>query len=423
MISNAYTYYMSQYGNKVNAKYDTHTKNQLKSSYGKVLKSNSLTPTYKVDISEAAQKYAIDLKEHARELGYIVRDLSDEKSGEMTYKKTACSDNPEAIAVKYIGDGQASDVPGIEMSVKQLAGSQVNTGNYLQPDSKLLQSGTHTFELSINNLTYEFEFNVSEEETTGDVQGKIARLINRSDIGLKSSIVTDQLGNTAIRMESDATGVAGIKPTIFNISSNEGDMVETLGFDRVTEYPSNAVYTVDGKEYNSMSNDIHINNIYEVKLLNVTRETSVKVGMSADEDAVVESISDLIGGYNKLFLVTKDDANKRFAGNDRLQREFARIAMAHRATLGHSGLTIEDDGSVAVNREEIAKVAGSGKLGEVFAQLNDFKKDIQRKAESIATNPMNYVNNKIVAYKNPNKTITDPYNTSMYSGMMFDGLV
>ena len=67
MISSVYSYYLAQYGHKTNSKYDTHTKAQLKNTYGRVLKSNSQTPTYKTDMSEAAQKYAIDLKENARE--------------------------------------------------------------------------------------------------------------------------------------------------------------------------------------------------------------------------------------------------------------------------------------------------------------------------------------------------------------------
>lgn len=43
--------------------------------------------------------------------------------------------------------------------------------------------------------------------------------------------------------------------------------------------------------------------------------------------------------------------------------------------------------------------------------------------DDISINPMNYVNNKIVAYKNPHKPVNDPYNLSAYSGMMFNGYI
>ena len=89
MISTAYSYYISQYGHKASTKYDTHTKSQLKDTTKRVRNVNSRTPVYKVDVSEKAQKYAIDLKEHAREITNIAKDLSDETSGDLTYRKNA----------------------------------------------------------------------------------------------------------------------------------------------------------------------------------------------------------------------------------------------------------------------------------------------------------------------------------------------
>ena len=76
MISSVYSYYLSQYGHRMNSKYDTHTRSQLKNTYSKVVKINSQTPVYKLDLSSAAQKYAIDLKENARALENITQDLS-----------------------------------------------------------------------------------------------------------------------------------------------------------------------------------------------------------------------------------------------------------------------------------------------------------------------------------------------------------
>ena len=156
MISSVYSYYLSQYGHRMNSKYDTHTRSQLKNTYSKVVKINSQTPVYKLDLSSAAQKYAIDLKENARALENITQDLSDSSSGEMTFKKSA----------QYIGDSSlASDDESFDINVKQLAASQINTGNYLHPRSRLVKAGDYSFDLSINNVTYEFQFSVESSET------------------------------------------------------------------------------------------------------------------------------------------------------------------------------------------------------------------------------------------------------------------
>lgn len=418
MISSAYSYYISQYGWKSNSKYDTHTKNQLKNSYGRVLKTNSQTPTYKVDFSVAAQKYAIDLKEHARQLCYIAKDLSDDKSGEMTFKKSASSSNPEAVSAEFIGDS-SSDCEPLEISVSQLATHQVNTGNFLQPNQKLLKPGNYSFDLNINNLTYEFEFNVSEDENNDDVENKIARLINRSNIGLNCEVKTDSLENKGLVITSDATGISGIHSTIFSIKSDNSELINTLGMDRVSSYPYNAIFSVNGSEQYSPSNEFMLNKTFSVKLKETTDEP-VTLSLNTDDNSIADSIDELISGYNGLVKITESDNNKIFEGNDRLKLEFSRIASKYRTTLNNNGLKVEDDGSVSVDRQTVIESAHNGTIDNIFNELNNFKSALMKKAEDISTNPMNYVNNKIVAYKNPKYAFNDPYNLSAYSGMMFN---
>lgn len=315
MISSVYSYYLSQYGNKSNSKYDSHTRTQLKNTYSKVVKINSQTPVYKLDLSTAAQKYAIDLKEHARALENITEDLSDGADGTMTFKKSAVSSNASAVNASYITDfGAASDDESFDINVKQLACSQLNTGNYLQPRSKHIKPGEYSFDLSINDVIYEFQFKVDNSETTNNIQNKIARLINRSNIGLTANIKEDSLGNTAINIESESTGINGTTPVIFSIKSDDANnqpLIDTLGLDRVTQYPANAIFDVDGDERSSMSNSITINKAYDVKLSKVTEEP-VTISLKADADSIVESLNELVAGYNNLISVTNDENNNHF---------------------------------------------------------------------------------------------------------------
>lgn len=423
MISSAYSYYLTQYGNKTHAKYDTHTRNQLKNTYGKVLKINSRTPSYKIDFSLDAQKYAIDLKENARELGYIAKELSDAQSGEMAFKKSAQSSNPSAVEAEYISGSDTPDVSAFEVHVSQLASGQTNTGNYLQPGRHLLKPDTYSFDLETRDLTYEFEFDVKSGENNQDVQNKISRLINRANIGLHSEILTDSLGNTAISILSENTGITGTRPTLFNITSENGELMSTLGLDRVTEYPSNAVFSVNGHERSAPSNEVIINKIFSLTFHHPTQEEPVTVSLRTDGESIVDSIDELISGYNHLVSIAVNDNNDRFSGNEKLRREFTNIAAAYKDTLNSSGLNIAEDGTVHVDRNTILAAADRGALNTVFSSLNDFKKAMQRKAENIALNPMSYVNNKIIAYKNPQRPVNDPYNLSAYTGMMFNGYI
>lgn len=426
MISSVYSYYLSQYGNKSNSKYDSHTRTQLKNTYSKVVKINSQTPVYKLDLSTAAQKYAIDLKEHARALENITEDLSDGADGTMTFKKSAVSSNASAVNASYITDfGAASDDEGFDINVKQLACSQLNTGNYLQPRSKHIKPGEYSFDLSINDVIYEFQFKVDNSETTNNIQNKIARLINRSNIGLTANIKEDNLGNTAINIESEATGINGTTPVIFSIKSDDASnqpLIDTLGLDRVTQYPANAIFDVDGDERSSMSNSITINKAYDVKLSKVTEEP-VTISLKADADSIVESLNELVAGYNNLISVTNDENNNHFQGTEKLQNEIASIARSYKKQLADSGLSLNKDGTISADKEVIINADNKDALSHIYESLNSFKNSIKEKAEDIALNPMDYVNNKIIAYKNPLRSFPDPYNLSAYTGMMFNGYI
>lgn len=426
MISSVYSYYLSQYGNKSNSKYDSHTRTQLKNTYSKVVKINSQTPVYKLDLSTAAQKYAIDLKEHARALENITEDLSDGADGTMTFKKSAVSSNASAVNASYITDfGAASDDESFDINVKQLACSQLNTGNYLQPRSKHIKPGEYSFDLSINDVIYEFQFKVDNSETTNNIQNKIARLINRSNIGLTANIKEDNLGNTAINIESEATGINGTTPVIFSIKSDDASnqpLIDTLGLDRVTQYPANAIFDVDGDERSSMSNSITINKAYDVKLSKVTEEP-VTISLKADADSIVESLNELVAGYNNLISVTNDENNNHFQGTEKLQNEIASIARSYKKQLADSGLSLNKDGTISTDKEVIINADNKDALSHIYESLNSFKNSIKEKAEDIALNPMDYVNNKIIAYKNPLRSFPDPYNLSAYTGMMFNGYI
>lgn len=426
MISSVYSYYLSQYGNKSNSKYDSHTRTQLKNTYSKVVKINSQTPVYKLDLSTAAQKYAIDLKEHARALENITEDLSDGADGTMTFKKSAVSSNASAVNASYITDfGAALDDESFDINVKQLACSQLNTGNYLQPRSKHIKPGEYSFDLSINDVIYEFQFKVDNSETTNNIQNKIARLINRSNIGLTANIKEDSLGNTAINIESESTGINGTTPVIFSIKSDDANnqpLIDTLGLDRVTQYPANAIFDVDGDERSSMSNSITINKAYDVKLSKVTEEP-VTISLKADADSIVESLNELVAGYNNLISVTNDENNNHFQGTEKLQNEIASIARSYKKQLADSGLSLNKDGTISADKEVIINADNKDALSHIYESLNSFKNSIKEKAENIALNPMDYVNNKIIAYKNPLRSFPDPYNLSAYTGMMFNGYI
>ena len=203
---------------------------------------------------------------------------------------------------------------------------------------------------------------------------------------------------------------------------NNTNFINAFGLDRVSQYPSNAIFSINGEERSSASNDITINKAFAINF-NSTTEEPVTISLREDTDSITESIGELVSGYNRLFSIAADKENDKFEGNAKLKKEFSRIMKDYQPQLEKNGLTVDSSGTIEVNKAVIQKAASDGTLSDVFNALDSFKKSIQKKADDISINPMNYVNNKIVAYKNPYKPVNDPYNLSAYSGMMFNGYI
>ena len=75
-----------------------------------------------------------------------------------------------------------------------------------------------------------------------------------------------------------------------------------------------------------------------------------------------------------------------------------------------------------MDEEKLSEVLRRRRSSNGLDSSKDFTKSALRKANEVQLNPMDYVEKRIVAYKNPTKPhFANPYVTSAYSGMLFNG--
>ena len=83
---------------------------------------------------------------------------------------------------------------------------------------------------------------------------------------------------------------------------------------------------------------------------------------------------------------------------------------------------LAEDGTLDIDRDTLRETAaGTQDINETFGSLKSFSNMLLRKSDQVSLNPMDYVEKVMVAYKNPGHNYPNPYITSAYSGMMFDG--
>lgn len=426
--SNVYNYYMTTYAPRPSTPYDSHKKSELRNVYNSIVKLNKDAPIYILDTSKDSCAFAVGMKENARELRNVIASLGDLNENEMLNKKAAYSSNENIASASYIGTpSESASVPSLEVEVRSLATSQVNMGSYL-PSRELvsLPDSTYSFDVSIDDLNYEFQFNIKPEDTNGDVQERLTRLINNAGVGISAQVLTDGEGNSGLRLESKATGLKDNKTNIFQISdqhtSKTAGTVDYFGLDYNMVPASNASFLVNGEERTSPSNQMTLGHVYQVTLNGVSSEEgeTASIGLKTDVESLTENIGTLVRGYNS-FLRAAAEYSDRQPKSNRIVHELGSITRVYARGLTSAGLNINLDGTLEMDNEAVQQTATGSDAKEAFSSIMNFTHSLVRKSNQISLDPMNYVNNIVVAYKNPGKNFATPYITSAYSGMMFNG--
>lgn len=480
MIGSVYDYYLTTYASRPATKSDTHKKSELRSVYNNIVKISKKSPLYKVSVSENIQKFAIDLKENARTLSTDANNLF-EKSLESEKSQKYVSDNENVVQVKTLdtsndintNDNNANDIninntntndinindTNIDLTVSSnaditnpdpdsdnisdaksvntafashynievlnLATPQINTSDYLNNDDLDIPKGAHSFEVNVGDSAYEFRFNATKDDTNKTVLEKLSRLINRSNIGLTSKMLYSG-NNSALEITSNATGL-GFTPEIFSIAPGENSpydkVVSKLGLNNVSSYPTNANFLLNGMEKTTSSNTFTIGKSLEITLNGISKKgQATSISLNDDLDSVISSINDMISSYNNLL----DLSNNSNEGSDDaaiLNKEIHKTTRQYASNLENIGITINENGKMTFDEALFIQTANEDDLDKSLASLNSFRQAIVSRADDISINPMKYVDKVMISYPNPVHSFANPYMTSIYTGMMFNGYI
>ncbi len=424
-LNNIYNNYLTTYAPKASGRYDAHKKSELRGVYNSIVKLNKEAPLSIIDSSIDSQSFAVSMKENARELRNTIASLGGLDEEDLLNQKTAYSSSADIADVKYIGEsGSDSDSGEFKLFVEKLATSQINTGNALRDGPIGLSPGTYSFDVSINNMSYEFQFNINEGETNLELQEKLSRLINNSNVGLKSEVVNTPEGNV-FTLETTLTGIEDDKQLLFNVSddntSKSSGAVSYLGLDRVTQLPDNAKFYINDEPHVSYSNHFTVAKTYELTL-NKAQEIDdepITIGLKTDTDSMTENVERFATGYND-FIRRASEFLSSQPKTGYLLTEMNRISGQYGQDLNNIGISFDDDGYMKVDDEKLTENINNSNALESFSGVRKFTNSVLNKANQVTLNPMNYVQKTIVAYKNPGKEFVTPYITSQYSGMMFN---
>ena len=428
IMTNVYNHYLTTYAPRSSSRYDSHKKSELRNIYDSIVKLNKESPWYLDIRNHSIHAYAINIKENARQLHNTIASLGSLENGQTLAKKTAYSSDGNTVAVTYVGDSAEGFADGgitdtFEITVNSLATSQENMGAYLTEGMVELEPDTYSFDISINDLSYEFQFNINEGDTNKAVQERLVRLINNANIGVEARLDEGD-ARSSLRLTSVATGITGDKDVIFRVSddrtSKTTGAVEYFGLNYISRYPANASFVLNGEERSTASNTFTVEKMYEVELKSVSEpDTSVRIGLKTDVESLTDNINSLIGSYNT-FIKAADSYKQTQSLSGRLIKELGGIARRYSSNMESMGIRMQSDSTLSLDEDRLKESASSYDGSFSYDTLKNFAHSLVQKTSQVSLNPMNYVDRVMVAYKNPGHNFPSPYITSAYSGMMFN---
>ena len=423
-LNTVYNHFVTTYAPQgTNSRYDNHKKSELRSVYNSIVKMNKESPLFLLDNSDEAKEFAVGIKEGSRELKNVISSLSVD-GDELLSKKAVSSSNSDIVSANYIGDVADEDsAPSLEIEVKKLATAQENTGNFLPENEMGLKPNTYSFDIRSRDLDYEFQFNINENDTNRSIEEKLARLITKSNIGLTASVIEDNEGRIALKLESVDTGATEEGKPLFIVSddktSKQNGAVSYFGIDNTTQANSNSEIILNGEERSTYANQFTIDKTYEVFLNGTTGEDeTVSIGLKTDIESLTENVSYLIEGYNSFLNKAAEYLDKQ-PKSTTLLNEMNNISGLYARELESIGISIGSDGRMSLDKNLLQQTAEEDDAAGRFKSMQSFARNVLNKTKQISLNPMAYTEKTVVAYKNPGKNFASPYITSNYSGMMF----
>ncbi len=426
VINHVYNYYLTTYAPKTDTKFDTHKRSELRGVYNSIVKMNKEAPLFIVDTSQATKEYAVGLKENARNFRNTIASLGGLEDEQLLNQKTAHSSNDALAEAFYIGENEDADkAPSFDLTVNKLATPQTNIGKMVPSGELSLPVDTYSFDIGINGLNYEFQYNVYDSDNNLSIQQKLSRLINNAGIGLNAEVLEDGSGNSALKIESNNTGAAQSGAHMFSVSDNNtsktSGSVDFFGLDNIINESSNAEFLINGEPRSASGNIFTVQKTYEIHLNGISSsdEDSANISVKPDIESLANNITKLMDGYNS-FVDKADAYSKDHPKSDRLVREMGSLASLQSEELENLGITLNENGRISLDTDKLRAAAASGELKDSFDSLKSFASSMLRKANQVSLNPMNYADKTIVAYKNPGHNFASPYVTSAYTGMMFN---
>jgi flagellar hook-associated protein 2 len=403
-------------------KYSDNKRSDLKRVYNKIVNLSNRSPFYKINLTKENQEYTIGVKETALALKAKLNETSVLEDFGFQNKRVVVSDE-RVLSAKLLSQNTENIPEKITFQVNSLATVQVNKGKELLHTSRGLALGEYKFQAKVMDQTYDLTYLQQERTDNLETMKNMVDYLNQSVPGINALV---ENGNSAhyshIVITSDMSGRFGDR----NISFEDTDMfresiVDYFGLNRLEKPPTYAQFELNGMEKQTATNAFTLENTLRINL-HSTGDQPIILRIVPDSEKILPAVDSVLSSYNNLIGLAKNRTldNKEHIRATKLINEMKSLEKVYQGELEACGFIAAEDGSLTLEDALAVQAAEDGGMESFFTRENGFIARLLDKAETIAINPMEYLDKTIVTYPNSEKVpIRNPYITSMYSGLFF----
>jgi len=424
-MNQIYNYIQTSVPMKRDVVYPVKSRSDLKRVYNNIVNLSKRSPFYKIEITKENQDYTFGIKETALELKGKLNEMLDPKVSNFDTNTVMVSDE------KVLNATLMSDVPQnipreINIQISSLALAQENIGKELMNDSYALPRGTYLFEAKVRKETYSLIYDNNERHPNLEVMRNLVNYLNEEVPGITASVEKAEKNNYSfIKITANTTG--SYEENTFSFQDEEyydQGIAEFYGLNRIGTQASNAQFSLNGVDKQTLSNTFKLENVLQISLQGVNgKEDSVLLRITPDSEKVLSSVEKVMATYNKLIDLakTRTQGSNASYNASKLLGEMKGMENVFGEELKACGIKIMNDGSLQLEDSLAVQASMDGGMKDLFTRENGFIARLKDKMEAIAINPMDYLEKTVVLYPNTQKgSFTNPYVTSMYSGLFFN---
>jgi flagellar hook-associated protein 2 len=415
-----YNYMLESYPMRREVMYPTHKRSELKRVYSNIVNLSKRSPFYKINLSKENQEYTIGIKEASIILKSKLEEMADPEISGFDAKTVAISDE-EILTASLLSQDTEGLPDTLDFSVYATASGQVNVGKELYQISRGLRPGIYNFIAKVQDNLYPLTYIHEERMENRITLNRITDLLNESVPGISAFVEPGASSEySRIVIISDQAGKNGQEAVTF-IEEDYMGVVDYLGLNRIEKPSRTARFSINGVERQTSTNTFHLENKLSITLRQ-TSEEPVSIKIVKDSSKILSAVENVLNAYNSLIGI----AHNRMAENEehyratKLITELRGLEKLYENELMACGIKADEKGYLFIDDSLAIGAAQDGGMESLFTRENGFITRLIEKSESIAINPLDYLEKTIVTYPNTKgNNFSNPYVTSIYSGLFF----